>query len=482
MQEYKVVRLPSGLILGKPPFVPDDRDLLFRNYRKGGVPLPIPPSGDFGHIGAVSQYGMLGNGPDPTVSPGFQGAGDCVWAAFGHQTMVWTAIGVAGAPVPINGADAIADYSADTGYNPVTGAGDNGTSIRGGLKYLQQPGIVDSNGVRHTCGAYVLLDQDNLRTEVTEALYLCDGVVIGLNFPDSAEDQFNNGQVWAVITGATIVGGHCVPILQIIGGDPECVTWALGQKMTWDFLQTYCDEAWAVISQAALNGAGKSPEGFDYATLGVDVQAITGMTPVVTPPTPGPVGSEVTITVTDGQSNIISGTFELDITGEALVITAQALPSPDIDGEEYAYGVQAAGGLAPYAWSATGLPPGITIAPASGLIEGVPTQPGTYSIAVTVTDSSSPVLTATATFTLVITPAALAFVTTSLPAGEPGIPYDDTVQVTGGYPPYTFEATGLPTGLTINAATGEITGTPAAANKYVVKATVKDAAGSRGSL
>ncbi|NUT49605.1 MAG: S8 family serine peptidase, partial [Saccharothrix sp.] len=48
----------------------------------------------------------------------------------------------------------------------------------------------------------------------------------------------------------------------------------------------------------------------------------------------------------------------------------------------------AAGGTTPYTFSATGLPPGLSIS-ASGLISGTPTTVGNYTVTATVTDSAS---------------------------------------------------------------------------------------------
>jgi hypothetical protein len=47
----------------------------------------------------------------------------------------------------------------------------------------------------------------------------------------------------------------------------------------------------------------------------------------------------------------------------------------------------ASGGLQPYSWSATGLPPGMNIAKATGIISGTPTAAGDFLVTVTVTDS-----------------------------------------------------------------------------------------------
>jgi hypothetical protein len=52
--------------------------------------------------------------------------------------------------------------------------------------------------------------------------------------------------------------------------------------------------------------------------------------------------------------------------------------------------------------------------------------------------------------------------TTSLPAGSVSSPYSATLQASGGTGPYTWTAVGLPTSLSLDAATGVISGTPSA--------------------
>ncbi len=59
--------------------------------------------------------------------------------------------------------------------------------------------------------------------------------------------------------------------------------------------------------------------------------------------------------------------------------------------------------------------------------------------------------------------------------GAVGTPYKTTLTAWGGTAPYSFAATGLPAGLTINAATGVISGTPATEGTSSVNATVSDA-------
>lgn len=49
----------------------------------------------------------------------------------------------------------------------------------------------------------------------------------------------------------------------------------------------------------------------------------------------------------------------------------------------------ASGGVPPYTWSATGLPPGLSISPSTGVVSGMPASAATYSLSVSVTDSAS---------------------------------------------------------------------------------------------
>jgi len=62
--------------------------------------------------------------------------------------------------------------------------------------------------------------------------------------------------------------------------------------------------------------------------------------------------------------------------------------------------ITASGGTAPYTWSATGLPPGITIGSSTGTVSGTPTTAGTYNVTATATDSASHSGSTSFTFTI----------------------------------------------------------------------------------
>ncbi|HWE55147.1 MAG TPA: putative Ig domain-containing protein [Acidimicrobiales bacterium] len=64
-----------------------------------------------------------------------------------------------------------------------------------------------------------------------------------------------------------------------------------------------------------------------------------------------------------------------------------------------------------------------------------------------------------------------------LPAGVVNETYTAQLHASGGAPPYTFAATGLPPGLSLNPSTGQITGVPTEVGHFSIPATVTDAGG-----
>ena len=168
------------------------------------------------------------------------------------------------------------------------------------------------------------------------------------------------------------------------------------------------------------------------------------------------------------------------VTVKPLLVFATTELSNSSVGKAYTKQINPATGGTPgytYALAAgSTLPAGLTISP-SGVISGTPSTAGTVNFDLRVTDTFG--CTTTASYTLNVT-VALSMPTGPLPVGTVGSAYTPTIlpAPTGGTTPYTFAAPGLPEGLSLNPATGEITGTPILAGTYTFPVTVTDADGN----
>jgi putative Ig domain-containing protein len=203
-----------------------------------------------------------------------------------------------------------------------------------------------------------------------------------------------------------------------------------------------------------------------------------------TPTTAGTVSFSVQ--VSDAANNTATKALSIIVgaAAQSPSVTTTSLPAATT-GTVYSTTLQASGGTTPYSWSLSAgtLPTGLALVASTGVISGTPTTIGTASFTVQVTDAANNTGTKALTITVAAPGQPPTITTTSLPGATTGTAYSTTLQGTGGTTPYSWDVSvgTLPTGLSLVASTGVISGTPTAAGTFSFTVEVKDAANNTGT-
>ncbi len=302
---------------------------------------------------------------------------------------------------------------------------------------------------------------------------------------------------YSVFSGALPTGLSLVPGSGLIQGTPTAVgTFNFAIRAT-DSVGVTATQSYTVIVSAVFSISTASPipagalnqlYGLLFGTTGGSGGArftilnnapisILNMVPATGRYEGLPVSSgtySFTVSAVDTDGRTAQGAFSHTIGGPPVL--SPTVPGGTIS-QAYSAALIVAGGTAPYLFQlASGaLPPGLALAPGTGVISGTPTSIGTFNFSVTVTDSSG--LNHTQSYALPILDA-FTNSTVTLPSGTVGAAYNATIVTSGGVAPVTF-ALGpepLPAGLTLNTSTGAITGTPTTAGTSTFTITPTDAA------
>ena len=241
-----------------------------------------------------------------------------------------------------------------------------------------------------------------------------------------------------------------------------------------------------VVSSAALSGQSWAP-GSGWSADGVISNLTNTFQGLRNTSTAGTATASDTVTWTGGgpvTSWAAAVASFYAIPGSPPTVTTTSAPNGAL-GQPYSLQLTETGGQGPFTWSATGLPPGLTLNAATGLISGIPSgSGGTYPVTVTVTDALAQSDSQALTITVPAVAISVHVTTGGLPPGTEGAAYQLTLTASGGKPPDTWTITGLPPGLTYDSATGIISGTPAAGSHgdWPVTISVTDTAGAVSGL
>ncbi|HUB80572.1 MAG TPA: putative Ig domain-containing protein [Bryobacteraceae bacterium] len=250
---------------------------------------------------------------------------------------------------------------------------------------------------------------------------------------------------------------------------------------------------------ATFNAAGGSG-GYTYSTSGLPCCLSLSSQGVLSGTLFGVGNFGFQVTVTDSSSNSYTQEFSIASLGDPPQLPNINLGPLSEDPVSFVGGYISwlvnvnNGGVAPFTWTVTGLPPGVSyrtyeqseltyMTPGQVEIWGAPTAPGSYPITYTVKDGNG--LTATVVSTLTISPIMVDY-SNFPPNGAVGQAYSDTFRVLGGTGPYSVSQVGaqtkplynpFPDGLSLNAATFTISGTPIESGNFNPDLKVQDSQG-----
>jgi hypothetical protein len=239
----------------------------------------------------------------------------------------------------------------------------------------------------------------------------------------------------------------------------------------------------AVRLQIEASSSSGAP--LDYSVLGLPPGlSIDFSTGLISGTTPGKAGTfTVTVTAQDAQDLIVSGSavFTWNVSNRVTVTNPGNMATPV--GQAASLQI-AAVGEAPLTYAQAGLPPGLSIDPSTGLISGIVTVEigaGAYPVTVTAQDPTGS--SGSAAFAwIVVNNVAVTNPGTQTSLARTAVSLQIQASDSAAGQSLTYTAANLPPGLSINSATGLISGTTGAAGDFFdVTVTAQDTTGASGA-
>jgi hypothetical protein len=233
----------------------DARRLMFSTYQAAALPAP-PATCDRTY--GLTDWGAMGNNR----------FGCCAYSAVGHHIQAWS-LGTTKKPLTFADDVILGAYASGTGFNPITGQGDNGSSMLNVCDQWRTQGIGGNKIL--ASAALDLRDPAHIK----EVIYYYGGVYAGFQLPASAEQQTSANTVWTVPWFSPIIGGHAIALLSYTADYVWAVTWGKVQCISWDFILKYIDEAYATVDPLWVSTTGVSPSNLRLDALVADLGSVT---------------------------------------------------------------------------------------------------------------------------------------------------------------------------------------------------------------
>ncbi len=220
------------------------------------VPLPAPVY-PIDVTAGIAEWGMLGNGPDPTLPKYPNGLRDCTFAGRQHYRMAKAAAGREQEQWETSAALSAEYLAYDKGQ-------DMGANMAELLLYWYKAG---------TILAFAPLDHTN-PAEVDSAMATFHGAYVGVNLTNDADSLFTQHQPWTTANGEQAIpnDGHCIVKVSADGTQFDSwVTWGGIQRSTLAWTKACLEEAWVIITEEDARAAS-----LDVAKLRADINALHG--------------------------------------------------------------------------------------------------------------------------------------------------------------------------------------------------------------
>lgn len=258
---------------GRKPTANPERYPKLRDHLATPLPAPTYP---IDVSGGVTAWGMLGNGPDPTLTANNgQPVGDCTWAGRVHAAMAQAAIAQVAFTEPTSNAVV-------TGYLEYDHGQDVGCDI-GQLLLDWFNGAIHDDVLAKPAG-FVAVDL----ADADAAMAAFGALIIGVQLTDDADQLFEQGQAWTVANGEQPDpnDGHCIVKVKSDENGDTYVTWGADQAATKAWSKACVTDVYAVVTHEAAEKVG-----LDLAAVLAEISALGGHTdtePVPPPPAAPP--------------------------------------------------------------------------------------------------------------------------------------------------------------------------------------------------